>query len=138
MNGQGQGKQFFIEIWNLWTLSDIAYISFIPYKELNRVPAGFGRTPEHVECYDKNNISKRVTTNIPLDTAIFEIQPTGIDGVSIKVNIDDEGSITPLYFGENGDLDTIFINVDDPSIIGRVISKRNFKNEISEWATVHG
>ena len=78
---------------------------------MNRVPAGF--SGEHVECYDKNN-----PPNFQLDTAIFEIQPTGIDGVSIKVNIDDEGSITPLYFGENADLDTIFINVDNPSIIG--------------------
>ena len=89
------------------------YISFILFKELNRVPAGF--SGEHVECYDKNN-----PPSVPLDTAIFEIQPTGVDGVSIKVNIDDEGSITPLYFGENGDLDTIFINVENPSIIGRV------------------
>ena len=78
---------------------------------MNRVPADF--SGEHVECYDKNNPS-----NFQLDTAIFEIQPTGIDGVSIEVNIDDEGSITPLYFGENADLDTIFINVDNPSIIG--------------------
>ena len=89
------------------------YISFILFKELNRVPAGF--SGEYVECYDKNNPS-----SVPLDTAIFEIQPTGLDGVSIKVNIDDEGTITPLYFGENTDLDTIFINVEDPSIIGRV------------------
>ena len=87
------------------------YISFILYKELNRVQAGFSR--EHVECYDKNN-----PPNVPLDTAVFEIQPTGLDGVSIRVNIDDEGSITPLYFGESGDLDTIFINVENPSIIG--------------------
>ena len=60
----------------------------------------------HVECYDKSNYS-----NYPLDAPVFEIRPGDIDGVSIRVNIIDEGSIpTPLSFGKNGDLDTIFIN----------------------------
>ena len=77
---------------------------------------------KHVECYDKKKYPSS-----PLDAPIFEIRPGDIDGVSIKVNIFDEGTVTPLSFGENGDLDTIFINVEDPSIIGRVISKRNSK-----------
>ena len=76
----------------------------------------------HLECYDKKKYPSS-----PLDAPIFEIRPGDMDGVSIKVNIIDERSVTPLSFGENGDLDTIFINVEDPSIIGRVISKRNSK-----------
>ena len=78
---------------------------------------------EHFECYDKNNYP-----NYPLDAPVFEIRPDDIDGVNIKVNIIDEGSLTPLSFGKNGDLDTIFINVEDSSIIGWVISKLNFQN----------
>ena len=78
---------------------------------------------EHLECYDKNNYP-----NYPLDAPVFEIRPSDIDGVSIKVDIIDEGSVTPLSFGKNGDLDTIFINVENSSIIGRVISKRNVQN----------
>ena len=89
------------------------YISFILFKELNRVPAGF--SGEHVECYDKNN-----PPSVPLDTAIFEIQPTDVDGVNIRVSIIDEGSTTSLFFGKNSDLADIFINVEDPSITGRV------------------
>ena len=84
---------------------------------------------DHVECYDKKKYS-----NSPLDAPIFEIRPGDTDGVSIKVNIIDEGSVTPLFFGENGNLDTIFINVEDSSIIGWVISKRNFQNWYSRYS----
>ena len=74
---------------------------------------------DHVECYDKKKYS-----NSPLDAPIFEIRPGGIDGVSIKVNIIDEGSITPLVFGNTYlgyYLDTIYIKVEDQlPIIGRV------------------
>jgi len=71
---------------------------------------------EHLECYDKNNYP-----NYPLDAPIFEIRPGGIDGVSIKVNIIDEGSITPLSFGRTDHKDTIYIKVEDQlPTIGRV------------------
>ena len=66
-----------------------------------------------------------------MDAPVFEIRPTDLDGVSIKVIVIDEGSITPLSFGKNGDLDTIFINVEDSSIIGWVLSKQNFQNRYS-------
>ena len=55
-----------------------------------------------------------------MDAPIFEIQPTDVDGVSISVSIVDEGSTTPLFFGKNSDLADIFINVENPSITGRV------------------
>ena len=74
---------------------------------------------EHRECYDKNNYP-----NYPLDAPIFEIRPGDIGGVGIKVNIIDEGSITPLSFGKwtsTDHKDTIYIKVEDQlPTIGRV------------------
>ena len=59
----------------------------------------------HVESYDKSHYP-----NYSLDAPVFEIRSDEINGVSIRVNIIDEGSVTSLSFGKNGDLDTIFIN----------------------------
>ena len=77
-------------------------------EEVGRIPANEGFSSEHVECYDKNDY--------PNEAPIYEIQPTGLDGVSITVTVDDEGSLTPLYFGENTDLDFIFMNVENPDV----------------------
>ena len=63
---------------------------------------------EHRECYDKNNYP-----NYPLDAPIFEIRPGDIGGAGIKVNIIDEGSITPLSFGRTDHKDTIYIKPED-------------------------
>ena len=56
----------------------------------------------------KNNYS-----NYPLDAPVFEIRPGDIGGVRIKVNIIDEGSITPLSFGRTDHKDTIYIKPED-------------------------
>ena len=77
-------------------------------EEVNRIPAFADFSSEHVECYNKNDY--------PNEAPIYEIQPTGLDGVSITVTVDDEGSLTPLYFGENTDLDFIFMNVENPDV----------------------
>ena len=94
---------------NAVSVPRILLVSFIPYKEIDRINNfAIGAAGEdYSRCFNKND-----DPNVAND--IFEIRHAGgNDGTSIHVSIIDEETREDLLFGQNADID--YIIIDGPS-----------------------
>ena len=97
------GQQYCLEIRQRTNSGDA--ISILKNEEIvDIIPAHRTNGAIHKKCFDTFDV----------ENDILEFRPTGSNGVSISINLNNDGTITQLLFGRDGNMDWIEIDTNYP------------------------
>ena len=113
------GQQYCLEITQRTNKGDA--ISILKNEEIvDIIPAYRTNGAIHMKCFDTFDV----------ENDILEFRPTGSNGVSISINLNNDGTITQLLFGYHGSIDWIELDInglrcDDDSEVTNLVKIQN-------------